>query len=228
MPHLNGLILAGGRSSRMGRDKALLPIDGEPLLLRLVKQIAPHVQVLAIACGSREKEALYREALQPWLNSPEGLPNDGDVNGDGPHDRPGELRMSTPSILFVADSYPGEGPLAGLHGGLEQLPGGYVFVTACDSPDVSLSLLAAQEEASGSGADVVCLPGQPFHGLYHTRVAEAAKAALERGERRVMSLLSELRVVSPQLELPQHSPVNLNTPEEYEAYLKERLEGRKP
>ncbi len=30
----SGAILAGGRSSRMGRDKAFLPIDGQPLIAR--------------------------------------------------------------------------------------------------------------------------------------------------------------------------------------------------
>ncbi|MDD4919038.1 MAG: NTP transferase domain-containing protein, partial [candidate division Zixibacteria bacterium] len=27
-------IIAGGRSSRMGRDKAFLPVDGQPLIAR--------------------------------------------------------------------------------------------------------------------------------------------------------------------------------------------------
>lgn len=32
---LVGLVLAGGRSSRMGRDKAMLPWDGVPLLAHM-------------------------------------------------------------------------------------------------------------------------------------------------------------------------------------------------
>jgi molybdopterin-guanine dinucleotide biosynthesis protein A len=35
-----GVVLAGGRSSRLGRDKALLELDGEPLLARAVRVLA--------------------------------------------------------------------------------------------------------------------------------------------------------------------------------------------
>jgi molybdenum cofactor guanylyltransferase len=40
---LNGLVLAGGRSSRMGRDKASLEYAGKPQLLRAMELLAPHV-----------------------------------------------------------------------------------------------------------------------------------------------------------------------------------------
>jgi molybdopterin-guanine dinucleotide biosynthesis protein A len=43
-PALYGLVLAGGRSSRMGRDKAALTYGGEtPQLVRAMAVIAPHV-----------------------------------------------------------------------------------------------------------------------------------------------------------------------------------------
>jgi molybdopterin-guanine dinucleotide biosynthesis protein A len=35
------VILAGGRSQRLGRDKSLLPLGGEPLLARTVARLAP-------------------------------------------------------------------------------------------------------------------------------------------------------------------------------------------
>ncbi|MCL4790411.1 MAG: NTP transferase domain-containing protein [Verrucomicrobia bacterium] len=42
--NFSAVILAGGKSSRMGRDKAWLPLDGQPLLARqieLVRELTP-------------------------------------------------------------------------------------------------------------------------------------------------------------------------------------------
>ena len=38
---ITGVILAGGRSRRMGADKAFLALGGEPVLAQLVRRLAP-------------------------------------------------------------------------------------------------------------------------------------------------------------------------------------------
>ena len=53
-----GLILAGGRSTRMGgRDKALVLLDGEPLVQHLARRLRPQVDILAI--NSNADPAVY-------------------------------------------------------------------------------------------------------------------------------------------------------------------------
>jgi len=49
-----GVVLAGGRSSRMGRDKAMMELDGRTLLDRALDILQPHVNDLLVV-GDPEK-----------------------------------------------------------------------------------------------------------------------------------------------------------------------------
>jgi molybdopterin-guanine dinucleotide biosynthesis protein A len=43
-----GLVLAGGRSSRMGREKALAPLQGRPLLAHVLERFSPQVGAVVL------------------------------------------------------------------------------------------------------------------------------------------------------------------------------------
>lgn len=46
-----GLILAGGESRRMGRDKALVPLQGRPMIAHVIERLSPQVSDLAISAN---------------------------------------------------------------------------------------------------------------------------------------------------------------------------------
>jgi molybdopterin-guanine dinucleotide biosynthesis protein A len=46
--NIPGIVLAGGRSSRMGRDKASATLDGRTLLDRVIDQLTPQVSTIAV------------------------------------------------------------------------------------------------------------------------------------------------------------------------------------
>lgn len=53
--NITGIILAGGKSSRMGRDKALLPWSGHSLIEEVAQNIRPYVKELLVVGEPREE-----------------------------------------------------------------------------------------------------------------------------------------------------------------------------
>jgi molybdopterin-guanine dinucleotide biosynthesis protein A len=51
------IILAGGRSERMNREKSLLPVNGRPLIETLIAQIRPCFERIMISAGDNDKFA---------------------------------------------------------------------------------------------------------------------------------------------------------------------------
>src|SRR5215472_10050859 len=51
MPRTAGIVLCGGQSSRMGRPKAWLPFDGEPMLVRVVRRLGEAVGPLVVVAA---------------------------------------------------------------------------------------------------------------------------------------------------------------------------------
>jgi len=195
---IHGILLAGGRSSRMGTDKALLPVEGKPLIQHICENMLTLCENVTVVVASLQ-ECRYAEALAA-----------------GPHSR----------IRFAEDMFPGKGPLAGLHAGLSAMhDGGYGFVMACDMPYLSPALFRTMAGRLDGQADAVLCAGQPFHAFYHKRAARAAEACLMQEKLRLQAFYEALHAVYV---TPDDSGCfeNLNTPAEYEAYARKQRGGR--
>ena len=184
------VILAGGLSRRMGRDKASLPAGDGTLIEHLARRLAPVVGETIVAGG------------------------------------PGRYHL--PGVTLVDDSYPGLGPLAGMHAGLRAARYPRVWVVGCDLPDADPALASL---LYGLAADVDAvvprIDGEPqgVCAVYDRALASRIESLLAAGERRIKMLLKaskvryvtpeELRVVDPEL----RSFRNINTPADYQAWL---------
>jgi len=57
---ITGVILAGGRSTRMGEDKGLVEVNGRPLFEHVAEKLRPHVSEILISCN-RNSERYGRD-----------------------------------------------------------------------------------------------------------------------------------------------------------------------
>ncbi|WP_020619431.1 molybdenum cofactor guanylyltransferase [Paenibacillus daejeonensis] len=198
-----------------GTPRQLSP-STEPMLARVLRQLLPMCCHIEIAAGDAARAVRYREALLQ--------------TGVGPLldlDAPVASGQAKASVGFALDRWPGAGPLSGLHAALSDVvrheadpSGGYALVMACDMPRVSETLVQRMmATAQATGADIVCAPGQPFHGVYHPRVSPVIESMLQVGKQRFMQLLASVHteyVVPSTEEAAVFVP--LNTPEAYRRY----------
>ncbi|WP_243371050.1 molybdenum cofactor guanylyltransferase [Geotalea sp. SG265] len=62
---VTGIILTGGKSRRMGRDKAFLPIDGRPMVERVIRLFTASFASVLIIGGDPDRFAGYNLAHYP-------------------------------------------------------------------------------------------------------------------------------------------------------------------
>lgn len=188
-----GIVLCGGQSSRMGTPKAWLPFAGELMLPRIVRILREVVDPVVVV-------AAKGQAVPPL---PEG-------------------------VQVVRDREPDRGPLAGLADGLEALSGRVdaAYLSSCDVPlltsGVVRRVIDSLGEATIAVPQVDGLP-QPLAAAYRLDVLERVEELLAAGRSRLLDLLNSVQVkLLDPAELPGiESLRNVNTPQEYEASLRE-------
>lgn len=188
--NLTVVIQAGGQSSRMGQDKALMPFLGRPLITRQVERLRPLGAPIVVVTNRPEAYA--------FLDLP-----------------------------LIPDDAPGHGLLVGLRSAFHKVNTPLVAVVACDMPFLQPALLLAQRDLLlREDADVVIPRSphglEPLHMLYRRAAClPAIEAAIQAGERRVISWLPAVRAREMTVEeVAALDPdfrafINVNTPEEF-------------
>jgi molybdopterin-guanine dinucleotide biosynthesis protein A len=166
---ISGIVLAGGASRRFGGNKLAERIDGSSLLELATRSVLGLVDEIVVV-------------VAPGRPLPELDPG-GDVGG------------ARPSLRFVPDPAPFEGPLAGLRTGLAAASGATVVVVGGDMPSVVpavLALLIGRAPAALADDAGVMRP-LPL-ALERATALAAAERLLAGGERRLRALLAELGI----------------------------------
>ena len=207
-----GVVLAGGLSRRMGRDKALLPLrgrDGLTLLGQAVGRLSALCPEVWVSCGRGGGYAGY-------VCVPDAPFAAAAVRG-GP--LPEHLRDGTDGGL---------GPLAGLATCLARArERGWagMLTLPCDMPHLPESLLRGLLTAAAGQETALAVFyrthggwEEPLAGIYRCGALPFLTRALRAGQRRVRSILPEnARLLLPLPEAAHGLFANCNTPEQARA-----------
>jgi molybdopterin-guanine dinucleotide biosynthesis protein A len=163
---ITSFVLAGGKSSRMGRDKAFMQVGGRTLLAQVL-ELANRATGNAWIVGGKEKFAAF-----------------------GP---------------VIEDTFPGQGPLAGIHAALAETRTELNLMIAVDMPFVRADFLDYLAAQASESAAVVVVPRtnigfQPLCAVYRRAFADVAERSLRAGKNKVDRLFSEVktRVIEPE------------------------------
>ncbi len=189
---ITGLILAGGRSSRMAqagqpRDKALIQFKGKRLVDHVYEKLAP--QVGGVMINANQNHEQFKSF---------------------------KVRVVSDAIGDFA------GPLAGLHAGLFASKRPFLITVPCDSPFFPDDLVARMFDAleSTGSAVAIAMSGDqphPVFALVRRSVQDHLSDFLKQGGRKIDAWYDSLTTV--QVDFNDDALFgNINTPQELEAF----------
>jgi molybdopterin-guanine dinucleotide biosynthesis protein A len=202
---IKAFIQAGGRSSRMNRDKSWLEIEGVPMIERVIAAARPVASRLGIIVNAANPQ------VERYVKLAESC-------GAG----------------LIFDLHERLGPLGGIHTALANCGGGEAaLILACDLPFVTtdfLSFICNVHQTQNRRPVTVPLDQsdrlQPLTAVYDQALEATIERMLAADELKVDLLYSRVstrRVIFAEfahLRDAQRIFVNVNTPEEYFAALK--------
>ena len=136
--------------------------------------------------------------------------------------------FSEMGVRAVSDIIPGLGPLSGIHAAVREAKSEYVYILACDMPEINLCYIDHLiDRLTLSPADA-CITKkddwiEPFHAFYGKRTLPVMEADLLAGKSSVYHLSRKINTLYiPEAEARRFTPDwslfrNLNTREEYAA-----------
>lgn len=190
---VTGALLAGGRSRRMGTEKALLLVEGERLVERVARALAPCPHRFLVLDRPGEDPLRGGQVLPQWVRVYDRFPGTGPLGGL----ITALAAAPTPWVVLAACDMP-------------WLTSAYYEALVAQLQPGCQALVPRWAQGA-----------EPLAGAYHREALPVLLEALERGERKLVRAVAPLAScpVEPGW-LEPHQPhrlfANVNRPEEYQ------------
>ena len=210
MPNLSLLILAGGKSSRMKKDKSQLPWQDSTTLTHMLTNSYVYPFERTVISANR-------------IIEPQELPDFIRKKTNQREHTTEYIHLSDKRRLsVVSDLYTDCGPLGGMEAAMRLYPSDCWLILAVDLPFYDFSrlpaLLAADTPEYDAVIPVINGRENPLAALYKGRVYEKIRTALADGDYRVRKIYNKKAAFIDETPYARHY-LNMNTPIAYKEAL---------
>jgi len=162
------IILCGGRSKRMGRDKGSMDLNGKPMVLQVIDKISEIADEIVLVLRDEEQVQSYKKLFK-----------DDHI-----------------TLKIVTDNKEDHGPLMGIFTGLSKVSSDYAQVLPCDSPFVSKNFILKMFKIAENEDFEAIVPKwddghiEPLHSIYKKTVINTIPSLFSENHRDVKSLIN--------------------------------------
>jgi molybdopterin-guanine dinucleotide biosynthesis protein A len=195
------VLLAGGKSTRMGIDKLFLPIQGKPLVRYMIdKLLLANFSISIITSGANQKK--IRDLLTTDVAE---------------------------KVVIYQDVYTDKGPIGGIYSGLFYSYEPYIFVLAADLPFFKPELMVAMEKEILGKVALIPQTEKGYEPLFAIYAKSSQEVFLKMIQDNNLKISNSYAVLSariyPREKITGYDPkfesfININTKEDYEEIIR--------
>lgn len=189
------ILLCGGQSRRMGKDKGSLVIKDKPMIVHILNTLNNEVDEVIVVLNNKKRIEKYKKIITD------------------------EYLFS---IRFVEDIIKDKGPISGIMTGLKEISGDYALVLPCDSPFVSKNHVNYLFDEFNDSYDAL-IPfndsenkvksSEPLHGIYKKSNFELIEKLIQKDILNIKGLIEKINCKFIKIENKKEYE-NLNHPDD--------------
>ncbi|WP_405266987.1 molybdenum cofactor guanylyltransferase [Methanobrevibacter sp.] len=194
------IILCGGQSRRMGRDKGSMIIQDKPMIKHVLSTLNHQINEVIIVLNDEDRIDRYKEFIDP--------------------------QEYTYTVTFLEDIIKDKGPMPGIMTGLSQIKSEYALILPCDSPYVSKDYINAIFSEIDENYQAVVpyhdennklKTSEPLHSIYNKSVIPEIEELVNKDVLHIKGLIEKIDtkfVLIDNKKIEEKEFKNLNRPED--------------
>ena len=169
------IVLCGGQSRRMGRDKGSMIIHDKPMIKHILSTLNHNINEAIIVLNDKERIGKYKKFI--------------------------DTKDYTYTITFAEDKIKNKGPMPGIMTGLEKITGNYALILPCDSPYVTQNYIQTifneidkdyQAIVPYHDAENKLKTSEPLHSIYNKNIISLINDLIDEDTLHIKGLIEKI------------------------------------